>query len=226
MLASRDYVCFRRKLHASSASMSSRNATRSRKAITFQIGKATSSQQPCRFQNRFQLTTVRPLLSAAWLVKSFALLIPSRFFYRNPYLFSDVTYKDDYSFKLLRWTVYVSSTNAWYDSKSQTEVLNLLLFSQLERALSTSGLAGLDTLFAFMIAAELTVRILTLWPIGDPLLIVMEFTFRFSPLFLVGMTGAFQRLAARCLPGPGFSGNVSRIRSRDNSNQQFFHSAG
>jgi hypothetical protein len=66
---------------------------------------------------------------------------------------------------------------------------------------------------------------ITLWPIGNPLLIVMEFTFRFSPLFLVGMTGAFQRLAARCLPGPGFSGNVSRIRSRDNSNQQFFHTA-
>ena len=53
--------------------------------------------------------------------------------------------------------MFVSFTNTWYDAKSQSEVANLLLFSQLERALSTSGLAGLDTLFAFMIAAELKV---------------------------------------------------------------------
>ena len=57
-----------------------------------------------------------------------------------------------------RSTVFVSYTNTWYDNKSQGEVLNLLLFSQLERALSTSGLAGLDTLFAFMVATELNVR--------------------------------------------------------------------
>jgi WASH complex subunit strumpellin len=56
-----------------------------------------------------------------------------------------------------RTTVFVPFTNTWYDNKSQTEVLNFLLFSQLERALSTSGLAGLDTLFAFMITTELTV---------------------------------------------------------------------
>ncbi|XP_045024788.1 WASH complex subunit 5 isoform X2 [Daphnia magna] len=53
-------------------------------------------------------------------------------------------------------TTFVPSTNTWYDSKSQAEVLNFLLFSQLEQALSTSGLAGLDTLFAFMITTELT----------------------------------------------------------------------
>ena len=63
---------------------------------------------------------------------------------------------------LFRTTVFVSFTNTWYDGKSQAEVLNFLLFSQLERALSTSGLAGLDTLFAFMIATEFTV-IRNLW---------------------------------------------------------------
>jgi len=56
-------------------------------------------------------------------------------------------------------TVFVSFTNTWYDAKSQNEVMTLLLFSQLERAISTSGLAGLDTLFAFMIATEISVSI-------------------------------------------------------------------
>lgn len=57
-----------------------------------------------------------------------------------------------------RTTVFVPFTNTWYDpTKNQTEVMNLLFFCQLERGLSTSGLAGLDTLFAFMIAAELKV---------------------------------------------------------------------
>ena len=55
-------------------------------------------------------------------------------------------------------TVFVSFTNSWYDAKSQNQVMTLLLFSQLERAISTSGLAGLDTLFAFMIATEISVR--------------------------------------------------------------------
>lgn len=58
-----------------------------------------------------------------------------------------------------RTTVFVPFTNTWYDAKTQTEVASLLLFSQLERALSTSGLAGLDTLFAFMVAAELKVHL-------------------------------------------------------------------
>lgn len=63
---------------------------------------------------------------------------------------------------LFRTTIFVPFTNSWYDSKSQAEVLNFLLFSQLEQALSTSGLAGLDRLFAFMITTELTVKILNI----------------------------------------------------------------
>ena len=60
-------------------------------------------------------------------------------------------------FLLFRTTIFVSFTNTWYDQKTQSEVTNLLLFSHLEKALGTSGLAGLDTLFAFMLATELTV---------------------------------------------------------------------
>lgn len=56
-----------------------------------------------------------------------------------------------------RVTIFVPYTNTWHDSRTHAEVLSLLLFAQLERALSTSGLAGLDTLFAFMITTDLTV---------------------------------------------------------------------
>lgn len=89
-------------------------------------------------------------------MKFYVLPIPSEFLF--PYVFLlGHSLKTVTSY--FRTTVFVPFTNTWYDSKSQSEVLNFLLFSQLERALSTSGLAGLDTLFAFMIATELTVRI-------------------------------------------------------------------
>jgi len=53
-------------------------------------------------------------------------------------------------------TVFVPFSNTWYDQKNQSEIVSLLLFANMESALSTSGLAGLDTLFSFMEATELT----------------------------------------------------------------------
>ena len=53
----------------------------------------------------------------------------------------------------------MATTNTWIDNKTQSSVMHLPLISELERALSTSGLAGLDTLLAFMITADLTVTV-------------------------------------------------------------------
>ena len=77
----------------------------------------------------------------------------------NIFIFHLNAEKQQQIFEYCRTTVFVRSTNTWYDCRSQTQVMSLLLFSQLERALSASGLAGLDTLFSFMIAAEINVRI-------------------------------------------------------------------
>ena len=55
--------------------------------------------------------------------------------------------------------MFLATTNTWIDNKTQSSVMHLPLISELERALSTSGLAGLDTLLAFMITADLTVTV-------------------------------------------------------------------
>lgn len=100
--------------------------------------------------------------------------------------------------------MFVSYTNTWYDGKSQSEVLNFLLFSQLERALSTSGLAGLDTLFAFMIATELTVR---------NLLNVIKYLVQFGKFTCLSRTQeSVQRFEKRSLPTSGLFGNPGRVR--------------
>ncbi|XP_065308366.1 WASH complex subunit 5 [Dermacentor albipictus] len=52
-------------------------------------------------------------------------------------------------------TVYVDQSNAWFDTKSHAEVINLSLFALLQKSVGTPGLTGLDRLLSFMIVKEL-----------------------------------------------------------------------
>lgn len=50
---------------------------------------------------------------------------------------------------------YISICTAWYDIKTQTEIVNTKTFAKLNEAIGVVGLHGLDTLFAFMIKNQL-----------------------------------------------------------------------
>ncbi|KAG1662783.1 WASH complex subunit 5 [Nymphon striatum] len=52
-------------------------------------------------------------------------------------------------------TVYIDQMAAWYDLRTHAEIINLQLFSKLERGIGTFGLTGLDRLLSFMIVREL-----------------------------------------------------------------------
>lgn len=52
-------------------------------------------------------------------------------------------------------TKYVSLSSAWYDFKSNKELVNLRFLTKLSQSVGMSGLHGLDKLFAFMISAEI-----------------------------------------------------------------------
>lgn len=54
-----------------------------------------------------------------------------------------------------RTTVYVNQSNSWFDNKSHVEIVNLSLFSLLQKSIGTPGLTGLDRLLSFMIVKEL-----------------------------------------------------------------------
>lgn len=54
-----------------------------------------------------------------------------------------------------RTTVYIDQASAWYDSKSHAEIVNMTLFSLLQKSVGTPGLTGLDRLLCFMIVKEL-----------------------------------------------------------------------
>jgi len=47
---------------------------------------------------------------------------------------------------------------AWYDSRTKQEVMNLLILKQLQQAVGSNGLSGLDKLLSFIIVKELRVR--------------------------------------------------------------------
>ena len=47
---------------------------------------------------------------------------------------------------------------AWYDSRTKQEVMNLLILKQLQQAVGSFGLTGLDKLLSFMIVKELQVQ--------------------------------------------------------------------
>ncbi|XP_061936928.1 WASH complex subunit 5 isoform X2 [Apis cerana] len=54
-----------------------------------------------------------------------------------------------------RTTIYIEHSLAWYDLKTQTEVLNYKIFSKTLEAIGTPGLTGLDKLISFYIITEL-----------------------------------------------------------------------
>ncbi|XP_053979138.1 WASH complex subunit 5 [Hylaeus volcanicus] len=54
-----------------------------------------------------------------------------------------------------RTTVYIEHSLAWYDLKTQAEVLNYKIFSKILEAIGTPGLTGLDKLISFYITFEL-----------------------------------------------------------------------
>ena len=54
-----------------------------------------------------------------------------------------------------RATIYVERLTTWYEAKGKTEVLNLRTFKELDTAVDSFGLAGLDRLFAFMLVRDL-----------------------------------------------------------------------
>ncbi|KAG7205653.1 hypothetical protein KM043_007608 [Ampulex compressa] len=54
-----------------------------------------------------------------------------------------------------RTTIYIEHSLAWYDIKSQAEVLSYNIFSIILEAVGTPGLSGLDKLISFFIVIEL-----------------------------------------------------------------------
>ena len=53
--------------------------------------------------------------------------------------------------------MYVDAATAWYDCRTNVEVVNLNLWSQLQEAVDIFGLTALDRLFCFKIVRELQV---------------------------------------------------------------------
>ncbi|XP_060076742.1 WASH complex subunit 5-like [Ylistrum balloti] len=56
-----------------------------------------------------------------------------------------------------RVTCYIDQMKSWYDLKTKQELVNRNLFQQLQRAVGSFGLAGLDRLLCFMIVKELQI---------------------------------------------------------------------
>lgn len=54
-----------------------------------------------------------------------------------------------------RTTIYVQQTTSWYDYKTHKELLNIKFFKKISASVETSGVTGLDRLYAFMIVADL-----------------------------------------------------------------------
>ncbi|XP_023214249.1 WASH complex subunit 5-like, partial [Centruroides sculpturatus] len=52
-------------------------------------------------------------------------------------------------------TIYLDQMSCWYDSKTKNEIINLRLFSLIQKTVGTPGLTGLDRLLSFMIVTEL-----------------------------------------------------------------------
>lgn len=75
-------------------------------------------------------------------------------FSRNLYSVSFI-YFSSFSSSFSRSTVYIEHSLAWYDIKTQNEVLNHKVFSAILETIGTPGLSGLDKLVSFFIVLEL-----------------------------------------------------------------------
>lgn len=63
---------------------------------------------------------------------------------------------------MLRHTIYVDSMQTWYDNRPSVgneELVNLNLFKQLENAIGTFGVTGLDHVIGLKVMKSLQVRI-------------------------------------------------------------------
>lgn len=76
----------------------------------------------------------------------------------NVWLYSFWVHTSKMSCIYCRTTVYIDQMGAWYDSRTKQEVMNLLILKQLQQAVGSFGLTGLDKLLSFMIVKELQVR--------------------------------------------------------------------
>lgn len=52
-------------------------------------------------------------------------------------------------------TIYVEHMTTWYDMKTHKEVINIKVFSKINKSLGIAGLTGLDKLLSFMIVTEI-----------------------------------------------------------------------
>ncbi|KAE8748690.1 hypothetical protein FOCC_FOCC004493 [Frankliniella occidentalis] len=52
-------------------------------------------------------------------------------------------------------TIYVEYMTSWYDLKTHKEVINMKVFSKINKSLGIAGLTGLDKLLSFMIVTEI-----------------------------------------------------------------------
>lgn len=57
-----------------------------------------------------------------------------------------------------RTTVYKEQTTAWYDFKTNEEIINIRFYSNIINSINVCGLTGLDKLIGFMLVAELKAR--------------------------------------------------------------------
>lgn len=74
-----------------------------------------------------------------------------RFFRRLPQRLSNITW----FFFYFRICSYISICTAWFDVKTQHEIINTKTFSKLNEAIGVVGLHGLDMLYAFMIKNQM-----------------------------------------------------------------------
>lgn len=58
-------------------------------------------------------------------------------------------------FFIFRTCTYINICAAWFDVKTQNEIINTKTFAKLNEAMGVVGLHGLDTLYAFMIKNQL-----------------------------------------------------------------------
>ncbi|ELU12274.1 hypothetical protein CAPTEDRAFT_155968 [Capitella teleta] len=54
-----------------------------------------------------------------------------------------------------RTTTFIDRASAWYDGRTKEEIINIKVFSKLEKSVGSWGLSGLDRLLCFMIVQDL-----------------------------------------------------------------------
>lgn len=66
-----------------------------------------------------------------------------------------------------RITIYLENSMVWFDFKTQCEVMNFKVFSDVRNSVGVSGLNGLDRLICFTIVIKLQVCLMYLTQINQ-----------------------------------------------------------